>query len=136
MMKRLMHEANLQFEGLRFVAIGIKSNLLYYVIYAALSVVGIGPKTAVTIVFFVGVVYTFWFNKMFVFRRAGPAYAQMVRYLAVYFGAWLLNLVLLDILLTNFHVNRFIAQGILIVPFAIAIFLALKYLVFNQSRAN
>ena len=135
-MKRWMHEANLQFEGLRFVAIGIKSNLLYYVIYAALSVVSIGPKTAVTIVFFVGVVYTFWFNKMFVFRRAGPAYAQMVRYLAVYFGAWLLNLVLLDILLTNFHVNRFIAQGILIVPFAIAIFLALKYAVFNQSRAN
>jgi hypothetical protein len=60
----------------------------------------------------------------------------MVRYLAVYFGAWLLNLVLLDILLTDFHVNRFIAQGILIVPFAIAIFLALKYVVFNRSRAN
>jgi hypothetical protein len=56
MMKRLMHEANLQFEGLRFVAIGIKSNLLYYFIYVALSLVGIGPKTAVTIVFFVGVV--------------------------------------------------------------------------------
>ena len=136
MMKRWMHETNLQFEGLRFVAIGIKSNLLYYVIYAALSVVGTGPKTAVTIVFFVGVVYTFWFNKIFVFRRAGPAYAQMVRYLAVYFGAWLLNLVLLDILLTDFHVNRFIAQGILIVPFAIAIFLALKYVVFNRSRVN
>jgi hypothetical protein len=60
----------------------------------------------------------------------------MVRYLAVYFGAWLLNLVLLDILLTDFNINRFIAQGILIVPFAIAIFLALKYMVFNRSRAN
>ena len=49
MMKRWMHETKLQFEGLRFVAIGIKSNLLYYFIYVALSLVGIGPKTAVTI---------------------------------------------------------------------------------------
>jgi putative flippase GtrA len=135
-MKGWLQETSIQFEWLRFVAIGIKSNLLYYVIYAALSLVGIGPKTAVTIVFFVGIVYTFWFNKIFVFRRAGPAYSQMVRYLAIYFGAWLLNLVLLDILLTDFHVNRFIAQGILIVPFAVAIFLALKYVVFNRSRAN
>ena len=52
-MKGWLQETSIQFEWLRFVAIGIKSNLLYYVIYVALSLVGIGPKTAVTIVFFV-----------------------------------------------------------------------------------
>ena len=135
-MKRWLHETSLQFEGLRFIAIGIKSNVLYYSIYVGLSLVGIGPKTAVTLVFFVGVVYSFWFNKRFVFRRVGPAYSQMLRYLAVYFGAWLLNLVLLDVLLTDCQINRFVAQGLLVVPFAIAIFLALKYLVFYSPASE
>jgi hypothetical protein len=60
----------------------------------------------------------------------------MLRYLAVYFGAWLLKLVLLDILLTDCKLNRFLAYGLLVVPFATAIFLALKYLVFYNAASE
>ena len=130
---RSWREETLWFEWLRFVAIGLKSNVLYYVLYVLFVYRGIGPNAAVTLVFLVGVAYSFWLHKRFVFRNLASARRQIAAYLLLYSAAWCLNLLALNILLGPFQVNRYIAQGILIIPFAAAIFLSLKYIVFRHT---
>jgi putative flippase GtrA len=133
-MNRWLHETKLQFEWLRFIAVGIKSTILYCLFYyVLLSLVGVDPKTAVTVIFFLGAAYSFWFNKRFVFKNRAAALRQIVRYFLIYFAAWLLNLFALEILLNGFGVNSYLAQAILVLPFAVLIFSSLKYLVFQDN---
>ncbi len=95
------------FEWLRFALVGIKSNLLYYLIYVLLSLAGLTPAPSIAVVFLFGGAYTFWFNKSFVSRDEAAARPQIPGYIAVYLAGLAVNLVLLNALITRFGLDHY-----------------------------
>ena len=120
-------------QWMRFSLVGLKANAIYYLLYIMMTAAGLSPILAVTIIYLFGCVYTFWFNRGFVFRDPGRAKHQLPLYFLVYFVAWGLNVMALDFMTGRMGINAVLAQGILICVFAVLIFLALRFLVFRAS---
>src|SRR5258706_2650098 len=129
MIKRWLFGDGILAEAIRFGLVGIKNNIVYYLLFVVVSLAGAGPKLAVTIIYIFGIIYTFWFNKGFVFRDLHPSGSQFARYIFVYFVGWALNLVLLDIAIARLGMNRYLAQGLLTFPIAGLTFVSLKLFV-------
>jgi putative flippase GtrA len=122
-------------QAIRFILVGLKSNVVYYLLYVALTIVGIDPMVAVVIVFSFSIVYAFAFNRRFVFRSRQRFCGEFVRYFAVYVVALILNLFLLDFGTRKLGYSHFLVQGVLIVAIAVLTFLSLKLFVFaDQSN--
>jgi len=118
-------------QALRFAIVGLKSNVLYYLLYAALTIAGVAPMVAVAVVFSFSIFYAFVFNRRFVFRSRERFHGELLRYVGVYTFALFLNLFLLDLGTRKLGYNHFIVQGVLIVMIAGLIFVALKFFVFR-----
>lgn len=133
---RLVEDSNARAEVIRFVIVGLKSNVVYYLLYVALTSVGVGPKTAVTAVFVFGIVYAFWFSKAFVFRNRQKLSWQFFRYLLVYALLLFLNLVLLDFATLGLGISHLISQPLISLVLTAPLFLLLKFFVFSGSSAG
>jgi len=120
-------------QWIRFSIVGIKANIVYYLLYVLMTAAGLSPAVSVTMVYLFGIVYTFWLNKGFVFRDRGLAKHKFASYLLVYGIAWGLNLMTLEFMISRLGINHFVAQGVLICVFAVLTFLALRFLVFRGS---
>ena len=55
--------SNWRLQGLRFGIVGLVSNAVLYLLYLLLTTVGVGHKTAMTLLFAVGTLQTFVVNK-------------------------------------------------------------------------
>ena len=121
---------NWRLQGLRFVVVGLVSNAVLYLLYLALTTTGIGHKTAMTLLFALGTLQTFVFNKHWTFEHQGYLQATFSKYVAVYSFAYLLNLMALLILVDNFGYPHQVVQGLMIVCIALILFLFQKYWVF------
>jgi putative flippase GtrA len=117
----------------RFGAVGVLSNALLYVLYLAATGLGMGHKSAMTLLYCVGVLQTFFLNRQWTFRRGGTARAAFIRYWVVYLSAYALNLALLFLLVDTAGLPHQAVQGLLIVAIAALMFLAQKFWVFRQA---
>ena len=120
-------------EALRFGVIGIKNNVVYYLLYVILSLIGVGHSFAVSAIYVFGILYSFLFNKRFVFRDHRQSRYLFARYILVYVFAWGLNLVALRLLTVTFGLNHFLAQGLLVLAISGVLFLSLKVFVFRPN---
>jgi putative flippase GtrA len=68
LMKQLVSDRHTWGEIVRFVLVGVKSNILYVVIYVGLTFLGVDHRIALTVVYGFGILYMFVFNKYYVFR--------------------------------------------------------------------
>jgi len=85
-----MHALSTQ--AVRFVIVGLVSNMALYLAYLLLTDLWLGPKTAMSVLFAVGTLQTFAFNKRWTFSHSGKALQSFIRYGAAYGGCYLLNL--------------------------------------------
>lgn len=115
---------------LRFGVVGLVSNALLFLVYLALTELGIGHKAAMSAVYLLGVVQTFVFNKKWSFRHSGGVSGAFIRYLIAYGLGYLVNLAVLVVLVDSFRFPHQIVQGIMILVLAVLLFLAQKYWVF------
>jgi putative flippase GtrA len=115
---------------LRYGLVGLASNLLLYVAYLGLTTLGIGHKTGMTVLYAVGVVQTFVFNRTWSFRHDGELHGAFARYVVSYACGYLLNLSMLWLAVDWLGMPHQIVQGIMVVVVALAIFLMQKYWVF------
>jgi putative flippase GtrA len=120
-------------QWIRFSTIGIKANIVYYLLYVLMTAAGLSPAASVTMVYLFGVVYTFWLSKGFVFRDRGLVKHQFACYVLVYGIAWGLNLMTLEFMISRLGINHLVAQGVLVCVFAVLTFTALRFLVFRGS---
>src|SRR5688500_9181362 len=77
-------ERNTRGEVIRFAALGLKANGLYFLLYALMTMAGIDPRVAVVTIFAFGAIYSFWLNKFLVFKNAGAFRDQFIPYVIVY----------------------------------------------------
>jgi putative flippase GtrA len=118
---------------LRYVVVGLASNLVCYLAYLGLSALGMDPKLAMTILYAVGVLQTFFFNKKWTFKQDGAVPAAFYRYCIAYGAGYLLNLAVLYVLVDLQGYPHQLVQATMIVVLAMMLFLSQKFWVFRPA---
>lgn len=114
----------------RYLMVGMGSNVVLYLCYIALTEMGAGHKTAMTLLYAVGVAQTFYFNKKWSFKHDGPARRAFVRYALAYVAGYILNLGMLWLGVDWLQLPHQAVQAVAIVVVALSLFLMHKYWVF------
>lgn len=127
--------AGIHIQSLRFAVVGLASNAVLYLAYLALTTTGLGPKLAMTLVYAIGVTQTFLFNKRWTFNHGGRHDTAFARYVSVYAGGYLANLLVLAWLVDDLGLPHQIVQGVMILVLAGCFFLLQKFWVFRESLA-
>ena len=118
---------------IRYVVVGLASNAVIYVAYLLLTQLGMGPKLAMSLLYCVGVLQTFLFNKKWSFRFEGAATPALARYATVYAVGYLIQFLALMLLVDRMGLPHEWVMGALILTMALFIFLAQKFWVFSQT---
>ena len=117
---------------IRYAVVGLGSNIASYLLYLLATWLGLGPKTAMTWLYLLGVLQTFVFNKKWSFRFGGAAAPALVRYAAAYAIGYVVNLLALMLLVDQVGLPHQLVQGVMILVVAVMLFLAQRYWVFPQ----
>ena len=76
---------------LRYVMVGVGSNVILYLAYLLLTGLGLGHKTAMTLSYGVGILQTFLLNRSWTFRHQGHIRSAFARYIVIYMLGYLVN---------------------------------------------
>lgn len=125
--------ARMQF--IRYVAVGLGSNIAIYVVYIVMTQVGMGPKLSMSLLYCVGVLQTFVFNKKWSFRFEGAVTPALIRYATVYAVGYAINFFALIWLVDQMGLPHQWVMGILVLFMAVFFFSAQKFWVFRQPAA-
>jgi putative flippase GtrA len=123
-------------ELFRFGIVGLLSNGLLYLVYLALTSLGLGPKVSMTVAFISGVLQTFAANRTFTFRIRKAGKGALLRYFATYGIAYLCNLAVLILLVDELEFSHVVVQGATILGLALVMFLLQKYWVFAEYKES
>lgn len=80
----------------RYVLVGLLSNGLCYLLYLGVTALGIAPKLAMSALYVLATLQTFYANRSWTFGDAGRTDAAFVRYVLLYLLGYGLNLGLLS----------------------------------------
>lgn len=131
-----MIDARMLGQFLRYAVVGLASNLVLYLAYLGLTIFGMGPKTAMSLLYTLGVAQTFLFNRTWSFGHDGALHGAFARYVASYSFGYLLNLAVLWVAVDNMGLPHQIVQGIMILSLAILLFLLQKFWVFRPGTTT
>lgn len=120
-------------QGIRFVIVGLASNAVLYALYLLATSLTVGHKTAMTIIFAVGTLQTFVFNKRWTFNFRGALHSSFFKYALSYAFAYLLNLISMLLFVDHLDLPHQIVQGVMILTLAIILFLLQRYWVFSTK---
>jgi putative flippase GtrA len=116
---------------LRFSIVGLSSNLTLYALYLVLTRIGMGHKSAMTLLFALGVLQTFAFNGRWTFDYQGGNQSTLLKYTLSYTLAYSLNLISLLVLVDNLGYPHQAVQAVMIFSLALILFLLQKFWVFR-----
>lgn len=119
----------------RYALVGLASNTLGYLLYLLLTYSGMGHKTAMTLLYAVGVAQTFYFNRGWSFGHNGRATTAFMRYVTAYALGYVLNLAVLMLLVDQWGWPHQWVQGVMIFALAGMLFLMQRYWVFRPAQA-
>ena len=68
----------------RYAIVGLASNAIGYLLYLGLTNLGLGHKLAMSLLYGIGVLQTFVFNRKWSFRFEGAARPALIRYATAY----------------------------------------------------
>jgi putative flippase GtrA len=123
-------------ELVSYGAIGAASNAALFVLYLALTSIGVGHKTAMTLLFVTGMTATFLLNRRWTFRHRGRLHDSSRRYLVAYSLAYVGNIVALALLVDMAGLPHAVVMAFLIVATACFLFVLQKVWVFPKATAH
>ena len=112
--------------------VGLASNALGYLLYILLTFLGMGPKLAMSLLYGVGVLQTFVFNKKWSFQFEGAATPALVRYAVVYAVGYMVNFFALLLMVDQMGLPHQWVMGALVLFMAAFFFVAQKFWVFRS----
>lgn len=115
---------------IRYATVGLASNLALYVAYLAITFLGVGHKTAMTVLYAIGVGVTFTLNRNWTFKHKGHISKSFFSYLVIYALGYLLNFAALFLLVDRMGYSHQLVQGIMIILVALFLFILQKLIVF------
>lgn len=114
--------------AIRFVLAGMLNAAFGFSVFAAFSLLGLEPGTALAASTCFGVGFNFFTSKRFVFQTRG----RRVRFTALYIALWALNWEMIR-LLSEIGISTLQAEALLVIPFAGMSFLGQKTFVFSSE---
>lgn len=115
---------------IRYVVVGLASNAVIYLVYILLTRLGMGPKLAMSLLYGIGVLQTFVFNRKWSFKFRGAVKPALVRYFVSYAVGYVVNFLALMLLVDLAGMDHQIIQGLMIFVVAALLFVAQRYWVF------
>jgi putative flippase GtrA len=117
----------------RYATVGVISNLTLYLGYLLLTNLGMGHKTAMSLLYALGTCLTFAFNRNWTFGHGGHITKAFVGYVTIYAVGYLFNLIALYFLVDQLGFNHQWVQGGLIISVAVLLFTLQKFVVFKEQ---
>lgn len=118
---------------LRYAVIGLLSNAGLYAAYLLLSWSAMGHKTAMTVVYCMGMFATFVFNRSWAFGHAGAIPQALLRYTATYAFGYMFNIAALFLLVDMAGLpHRWVVLALILISACIT-FLLQKFWVFPAA---
>jgi len=121
---------------MRFGIVGFASNLVLYSAYLGFTGLGLGHKSAMSLLYVVGVLQTYNFNKKWTFRYHGNFSVTLIRYICLYALGYLINLAVLIVAVDWFGFQHQWVQGTTILVVAVFLFFGQKLWVFGPADAS
>lgn len=120
----------------RYALVGIASNVFGYLLYLMLTYVGMGHIIAMSLLYILGVIQTFYLNHTWSFGSTGRASSAFLRYIAVYAIGYVLNLGLLWCAVDLLHLPHQAVQAMAVIVVSASVFLMLKLWVFAPTQGE
>ena len=117
----------------RYAIVGLASNAIGFGLYILLTAFGLGPKLAMSLLYGIGVLQTFLFNKRWTFGHQGAHGPVFVRYCIVYGTGYLVNFLALVVFVDQAGLPHQWVQGVMILVVAVLLFAAQRYWVFSEE---
>jgi putative flippase GtrA len=121
-------------QSIRYLVVGAVSNIILYLLYIVLTTLGVGYKVAMTILFLLGVLQTFFLNKRWTFSCQGREKSFFIKYLLVYGIAYFCNYLAMIIFVDDLGYPHQFVQGGMICFLAIILFFSQKFWVFQVQE--
>jgi putative flippase GtrA len=117
---------------LKFAVVVIASNVVLYALYLLMTSLGVEHKVALTLLYALGILQTFVFNKRWSFGYQGAAGPALLRYVIAYASGYILNMSVLVLLVDRAGYAHQLIQGIMILVMVVLAFLIQKLWVFGS----
>ena len=118
---------------LRYGVVGLCTNAVGYFLYLGLNWLGLGPKSAMSLLYAVGASMAFIGNRRWVFAHDGQALASMLRYWIAHAIGYGINFALLYGLVDVLGYSHRLVQAAAILVVAGCLFLMFHFFVFPQA---
>ena len=119
---------------LRYVVVGLGSNLTLYLGYLFLTYIGMGHKTAMTLLYAAGTSLTFVFNRNWTFRHHGHISRGFIRYSIMYAAGYFVDLTGLYLLVDIAGYPHQIIQLLIAILLAMVFFVLMRSWVFSNKQ--
>ena len=120
----------------RYGIVGISSNMVGYLLYLVITAAGMEHKLAMTLMYAVGVVQTFIFNKRWSFDHDGSHGHTFVRYVISYGVGYIANLTALYLCVDRLGWPHQAVQGVMVFVVAVLLFMLQKFWVFRTPLTS
>lgn len=117
----------------RFGVVGLVSNTIGYLAYLALTSAGTPPKLTMTALYATATVLAFLGNRRFTFDDGGRAGPAAMRFAAVAFAGWGLNLGFLVVFVDRMGQPHVLVQGVAILIVAAFLYVMQRRFVFRSA---
>lgn len=120
----------------RYGFVGVASNVVAFGVYVAITALGATPKATAGLVYVVAAAVGFVGNRQLTFAHEGSVWGAGGRYVVVHAGGFVLNIALLALLVDHYGRSHVWSQAFAIVVVAGYLFVAFKFFVFPDGRAD
>jgi putative flippase GtrA len=120
----------------RYAFVGLTTNAIGYLLYLLLTSAGLAPKAAMSLLYAVGVAFSFCLNRGWSFGHYDVAHAAFGRYVAAYAFGYVFNLFALMLMVDRWGWPHRWVQGFLIFLVAGMLFLLQVTWVFRSERSR
>lgn len=121
---------NIDEKFFKFLFVGFLNTAFSYFLYALFLTIGLVPNLALLFQYIFGVLWNFKTTGTIVFQNKNNK--LIFKFITSYVITFLINSILLKILIV--HINKYIAQAILILPIAFLSFVILKNWAFKPKQ--
>lgn len=120
-------------QALRYFVVGICANLGLYGLYLLITFSGAGHKITMTVLYWLGVLLTFIFNRNWTFSHQGRIPRAFIAYAGIYAFGYLINFAGLYFLVDRLGYRHEWVQGGLVFLVAAVLFMLQKFFVFKTE---
>ena len=113
--------------------IGVINNLAWFSVYLLVTYLGVDPKLAMAVLYFLGATMSYVGNRRWSFRHEGQVSTSFAKYVVAHIGGIAINYAMLVVFVDRMGYPHQLVQGLAIFVVAAYLFVAMKLLVFKPQ---